>query len=137
MTRKLSLTLGITILIFGILKFFDPFKTWYLIQIQTSGLPAISHFSGIVAEIFFGIILAAGSTVRNEKLKTSMVGIGLIGIIGIMCVATYVHLLPEVPAEALPLKIKPPIIPILFLLASAFNLFSILRSQLYLHFQRN
>jgi hypothetical protein len=44
-----------------------------------------------------------------------------------MLVATYVHLQPDVPAEVLPLGIKPPLIPLSFLALSVWELVRVLR----------
>src|SRR5262245_66285681 len=42
-TRKYnSIFLGTVIFLFGFLKFFEPFKTWFHIQIANSGLPPLS-----------------------------------------------------------------------------------------------
>lgn len=123
MLKKLSISLGFMIFMFGFLKFFSPFKTWYSIQIQTSGLPEVSYAFGIISEMIVGIMLMSGPFVQNEKLKLSLLRFGSLGLIGIMCVAIYVHLLPDVPGEVLPMKIKPPIIPVLFLLATIYNLY--------------
>ena len=37
-----SIFLGTAIFMFGFLKFFDPFQTWFHIQIAKSGLPPFS-----------------------------------------------------------------------------------------------
>lgn len=123
MAKKLSLFLGVMILIFGVLKFVDPFRSWYLAQIETSGLPQTSYLMGIVGEILVGLLLIVPSFLNNKKVKIYSIVAGSAGLIGIMIVAVYVHLLPAVPAEVLPLKIKPPIIPLVVLLATIYNLY--------------
>lgn len=123
MHKKLSLFLGFMIFMFGFLKFFDPFKTWYAVQIQTSGLPEISYYSGLIGEMIIGALLISGPLQKNDKIKFNLLAIGSLGLITVMFVATYVHLLPQVPAEVLPMKIKPPIIPIVFLMMAAFNFY--------------
>ena len=123
MHKKLSITLGFLIFMFGFLKFFNPFQTWYIIQIQTSQLPEISYFSGIFGEMLVGALLMFGFFIQNEKWKLNFIKLGSLGLIGIMCVAIYVHLIPEVPAEVLPMKIKAPVIPGLFLLAAIYNFY--------------
>jgi hypothetical protein len=45
-----------------------------------------------------------------------------LGLIVNMCVAIYVHLQPNVPAEVLPLGIKPPFIPLSFLALAVWEL---------------
>jgi hypothetical protein len=127
MHKKLSVTLGFMIFTFGFLKFFEPFRTWYVIQIQTSGLSEASYFAGIFGEMVVGLILMSSLFLKNEKFKYDLSIIGSLGLIGIMSVAIYVHLLPEVPAEVLPMNIKPPVIPILFLLATMYNIYLALK----------
>jgi len=53
-----------------------------------------------------------------------------LSLIVMMCVATYVHLQPNVPASVLPLGIKPPVIPLSFLLLAAGNL--VMHARLWL-----
>ncbi len=48
-------------------------------------------------------------------------------ILPMMGTAIYVHLQPNVPAEVLPLKIKPPFIPVFFLLLALTNIYLIQR----------
>ncbi|MFP5384525.1 MAG: DoxX family membrane protein [Bacteriovoracia bacterium] len=123
MHKKISVSLGAMILMFGLLKFVDPFKTWYSVQIQTSGLPEISYFSGIIGEIVVGLLLIFPFFLKNEKFKFQILSLASSALVVMMVVATYVHLLPAVPAEVLPLKIKPPVIPIIFLFAAGYNLY--------------
>ncbi len=132
MHKKLSVFLGFMILMFGFLKFFEPFKTWYSVQIQTSGLPEASYLFGIFGEMTVGFILLFSFFIKNERFKFNLLSIGSLGLIAIMCVATYVHLLPDVPAEVLPMKIKPPVIPVLFLLATIYNLYLTLVPRFFL-----
>jgi hypothetical protein len=46
-----------------------------------------------------------------------------------MAVAIYVHLQPEVPASVLPLGIRPPLIPLFFMLLAGLNLFQLYRGK--------
>jgi hypothetical protein len=129
--RILSLFLGISTLAFGVLKFVDPFHTWFGIQIAKSNLPAPSFGLGIAGEIAIGLALIAPWVTRKplEPYRRGIWALSSVGLIVMMLVATYVHLHPDVPADVLPLKIKPPVIPLSFLGLAVFNLVSVLRSH--------
>lgn len=123
MSNILSISLGVMIFLFGVLKFDDPFGTWYSVQIQTSGLPEFSYYLGIVGEIVVGIGLILSYFMKNEKWKRGLSSVGSLSLFVMMVVAIYVHLLPAVPAEVLPLKIKMPVIPAVVLVAAAMNFY--------------
>lgn len=127
--RILSLFLGISILMFGVLKFVDPFYTWFGEQITRSRLPAPAFGLGIAGEIAIGFMLIAPWIARKalEPYRRRMLAFASLGLIVMMLVATYVHLHPDVPADVLPLKIKPPVIPLSLLGLAAFNLVKVLR----------
>lgn len=122
--RMLSLFLGISILTFGVLKLVDPFHSWFETQIARSGLPAPSLLLGIGGEISIGLGLIAPWVVRKplERHRRGLLALSSLGLIVMMLVATYVHLHPDVPAAVLPLKLKPPVIPLSFLGLAVFNL---------------
>ena len=126
MKNTISLILAISLFLFGVLKFVNPFKTWYQIQILKSGLGETSYWFGIAGEIFIGLLILSTLYFRT-RLSEKQFSISIIGaslaIIVMMITASYVHLQPDVPASVLPLKIKPPIIPVVFLLLAAFNIF--------------
>ena len=63
---------------------------------------------------------------RSEKRYVILAAASL-GLIGNMLVATYVHLQPDVPAEVLPLGIKPPLIPLTFMAVAVWELVQVLR----------
>ena len=113
-----SMFLGTAIFLFGFLKFFNPFNTWFHIQIAKSGLPPVSIPLGIAAEISIGLslLLATIFSERIGSLFRPVVGLASAGLIANMTVAIYVHLQREVPARVLPLGIKPPVIPLFFML---------------------
>jgi hypothetical protein len=123
LSMNLSIILGFMIFMFGFLKFVDPFKTWYAVQIQTSGLPDSSYYAGIFGELIVGILLISSYWIASPKLKFTLSTLGSFMLVGILSVAIYVHLLPQVPAEVLPMKIKPPFVPILFLTATIVNIY--------------
>ena len=126
-----STFLGATIFMFGVLKFFDPFRTWFDVQITKSGLPRFCIPMGIAGEISIGLSLLSASRFKRKSSNLSgpVLAAASAGLIANMGGATYVHLQPEVPANVLPLKIKPPFIPLFFMLLAAVNLFQLHRDN--------
>ena len=125
-----SLFLGITIFMFGFLKHFSPFKDWVHAQITQSGLPAFSMHLVVVGELLAGILYLLPLMFRNKfqnSKKWLLISANSIVIV-MMVVACYVHMQPEVSAEVLPLKIKAPYIPIIYIVMAFINLFT-LRKQ--------
>jgi len=123
--------LGAVIFTFGFLKFFEPFRTWFHIQIAQSGLPPLGVPLGIAGEISVGLSLLLASSFRQriKSLFTPIVALASAGLIVNMAVAIYVHLQPEVPANVLPLGIKPPFIPLVFVLLAGLNLVQLFRTN--------
>lgn len=121
-------------LIFGVLKFVVPFKTWYTLQIEQVGLGAISYWTGIAGEITVGIgflfVLAFFKKMSPVHSRVIITLLSLIVIV-MMTVSIYVHLHPHVSADVLPLKIKPPYIPGFFLIMAIIN---IVRSYKFLKY---
>ena len=133
---RLGLFLGVATFLFGFLKLFDPFHSWFEVQIANSGLPAPSFIMGISGEIGIGLALL-GSFFARRQLADSRHAISAgacLWLIMMMCVATYVHLQPNVPAAVLPLGIKPPVIPLSFLALAAADL--AMHSRLWLRHAR-
>jgi hypothetical protein len=126
-----SLFLGIFMFAFGFLKLFEPFSTWFDVQITKSGLPRLSIPAGISGEMIIGLGLLSTPFVRKRipNLYTPLVFVASAGLIVNMGVAIYVHLQPEVPANVLPLGIKPPFIPSFVLLLAAVNLIALRRGK--------
>ena len=112
--------------IFGVLKFVNPFKGWYGIQISNSELGELSYAMGILGEITVGTTLILCLLYR-QKLSTKaynlLTNTSFFTIVIMMLTGVYVHLHPNVPADVLPLKIKPPYIPLFFLLLALSNIF--------------
>src|SRR5215510_12188377 len=117
--------LAISLFMFGVLKFVNPFKGWYSVQIANSGLGQLSYAMGILGEIAVGTTLILCLLLR-QKISTKafdlLTNTSLFIIIIMMLTAVYVHLHPNVPADVLPLKIKPPYIPLFFLLLALSNI---------------
>jgi predicted permease len=129
--RIITLFLGVSMLAFGCLKFTDPFKTWYAIQVANSGLGNTSYRMGIFGEIAVGFIFIAASLPAKRRplnQRKRAVLFASTGVIVMMTAGIYVHLHPLVPAEVLPLKIKPPYIPGFFLALALTNIFLTLRN---------
>lgn len=124
-----ALLLGIIIFMFGFLKLFDPFRAWFHVQITRSGMPPGAIPLGIAGEIAIGLALVGSFVARSRlgALRYPVIGGACLGLVVMMLVATYVHLQPEVPAEVLPLGIKPPVIPLSFLALAGWELVSVLR----------
>lgn len=119
-----STFLGTAIFVFGFLKLFDPFNTWFHVQIDRSGLPSSLIPLGMAAEMAIGLGLLL-STVFRRRITTlfrPVVALASAGLVVTMAVAVYVHLQPGVPASVLPLGMKPPLIPLSFMLLAGLNL---------------
>lgn len=117
--------LAVAMFMFGILKFVNPFKDWYSVQITNSGLGEFSYALGIFGEISVGLTLIICLLYRNKistRLYSILTNFSFVVIIIMMMPAIYVHLHSNVPAEVLPLKIKQPFIPIFFMLIAISNL---------------
>ncbi|WP_431237045.1 DoxX family protein [Mycolicibacterium aichiense] len=120
-----SMFLGVFMLLFGFLKFFEPFRTMFDVQIAKSELPPISIPFGKVAEMAIGLGLLLPACFRQKivDLYGPVVFAASAGLVVNMAVATYVHLQPDVPANVLPLGIKPPFIPLFVMALAALNVY--------------
>ena len=129
-----SIFLGTAIFMFGFLKFFDPFNSWFHIQIAKSGLPPFFIPMGMAGEMSIGLTLLLATLFREKirNLVRPLIALASAGLVVSMAVAIYVHLQPEVPAGVLPLGIKPPFIPLCFMLLAGLNLFQLYRAELTL-----
>ena len=133
-TKFLSWFLGISMFMFGILKLVDPFKGWYAVQIFQSGLGAMAYVSGIVGEIITGLVILLGLFMEKSITAKTLRLVLLVSFMSInimMLVAIYVHMDPNVPAEVLPLKIKYPVIPLMFLTLSVTATLRVLKHKAY------
>jgi hypothetical protein len=133
-SKVLSLVLGIQMFMFGFLKFFQPFRGWFDIQIQQSHLPHEAILAGKLTEMLTGFLFLLPWVWRSltAKSKDQMLLIACLILFTQMVVAIYVHLQPGVPASVLPLGIKPPVIPVTVLLLgilTAFDVWQRLRAE--------
>ncbi|MDR3711195.1 MAG: hypothetical protein P4L51_00145 [Puia sp.] len=132
--KAISWFLGITMFMFGILKVIIPtVNGWFTVQMTRSGLSEyIPIWTSITGEITVGLALII-SLVMDEYLTNKtfkfIVQLASAAIIPMMVSAIYVHLQPAVPAEVLPLKIKPPFIPAFILLLALANIY-LIRKQI-------
>lgn len=126
-----SIFLGTAIFMFGFVKFLDPFNTWFHIQIAKSGLPPFSIPLGMAGEMSIGLSLLLATVFRERigSLFRPVLALASTGLTVNMAVAIYVHLQPEVPASVLPLGIRPPLIPLFFLLLAGLNLVQLYRAK--------
>lgn len=125
-----SMFLGVFMFTFGFLKYFQPFRTMFDVQITESGLPRLSIPLGKVGEMAIGVGLLLPACVRKKipNLYGPIVFVASAGLVVNMGIATYVHLQPKVPANVLPLGIKPPFIPLLVMFLAIVNLHQAQRS---------
>ncbi len=103
---------------FGFLKFFQPFRGMFDIQIQQSHLPHEAILAGKLGEMVTGFLffLPWFRKSLTAKSRDQLLLIACLILTVQMGVAIYVHLQPQVPANVLPLGIKPPVIPVVVLL---------------------
>jgi hypothetical protein len=127
LSKVLSLLLGIQMFMFGFLKFFQPIRGWFDVQIQQSHLPHEAIIAGKLTEMLTGILFLLPWLRRSltSKSKDQILLIACFILFTQMIVAIYVHLQPGVPASVLPLGIKPPVIPVTVLLLGLLTAFDV------------
>jgi hypothetical protein len=119
---------------FGFLKFFQPIRGWFDVQIQQSHLPHEAILAGKVSEMVAGALFFLPWLWRSltAKSKDQILLIACFILVIQMVVAIYVHLQPGVPANVLPFGIKPPVVPVIVLLLgllTAFDVWKELRAE--------
>ena len=118
--------LGAFLLMAGTVKFFDPFTTMFANQIALSELPfpVLSRWAGQLGEMGAGalllVIMIGGKKITGDLRDKAML-LSTLLTTAIMLVAVYVHLLPNVPAEVLPLQSKPPVMTLVILALAWLN----------------
>ncbi|GEM78004.1 hypothetical protein [Vibrio superstes] len=126
--------LGAFMVMAGTVKFFDPFTTMFAKQIALSELPfpTLSRWMGQLGEIFAGLLLLVvmmGYKALATSIKDKAMQLSTLLTTAIMIVAVYVHLLPSVPAEVLPLQSKPPVMTLIILGLAWLNAFLYFRKK--------
>ena len=131
LTKFISLFLGVLMFMFGFLKFFQPFRGWFDIQIQQSHLPHEAILAGKLGEMLVGCLFLLPWLRRSltAKSRDQLLLIACSILVAQMGVAIYVHLQPQVPASVLPLGIKPPVIPFVVLLLGLLNAFAVWKER--------
>jgi hypothetical protein len=132
--KALTLLLGVWMFMFGFLKFFQPIRGWFDVQIQQSHLPHEAILAGKVSEMVAGALFFLPWLWRalTAKSKDQILLIACFILVIQMVVAIYVHLQPGVPANVLPFGIKPPVVPVIVLLLgllTAFDVWKELRAE--------
>ncbi len=127
LSKVLSLLLGVQMFMFGFLKFFQPIRGWFDVQIQQSHLPHEAILAGKLTEMVVGVLFLLPWiwTSLTAKSKDQILLIACLILFTQMIVAIYVHLQPGVPASVLPLGIKPPVIPVTVLLLGSLTAFDV------------
>ena len=117
----LSVLLGVLMLTFGALKFLNAtVDGWFHVQIQQSHLPHAALLLGKLGEITTGTLFLIPRVRTLPRVEEGrLLLLACASLVLEMLVAVYVHLQPGVPAEVLPLGIKPPVIPVVVLLLGA------------------
>lgn len=126
--KAISVFIGASMFLFGVLKFVDPFKSWYAAQVMYSGLGNFSYWLGISGEILIGATMMYAVWNASQfqmSIWKNMLRLSSLLVIVMMLTAFYVHLHPNVPADVLPLKIKPPFIPGVFIVMGLYNIYII------------
>ena len=125
--KVLSLLLGVWMFMFGFLKFFQPIRGWFEIQIQQSHLPHEAILAGKVGEMVTGVLFLLPWIRKSmtAKRRDQLLLLACLILFTQMCLAIYVHLQPGVPASVLPLGIKPPVIPGIVLLLALLTAFDV------------
>ncbi|MFC5623107.1 hypothetical protein [Algoriphagus winogradskyi] len=126
--RIISGILGVIVLLPGVGKFMEPFKTLVNQQLVLSAIPFPDQMQFFVkfSQLTVGLVLIYLSFYGNElklRMRETTFYLANMTVILMMLVASYVHLHPNVPAAVLPLGIKPPLIPIAYLILVFFNLY--------------
>jgi hypothetical protein len=131
LSKALSLFLGVLMFMFGFLKFFQPFRGWFEIQIQRSHLPHEAILAGKLGEMVTGCLFLLPWLRRSltAKSRGQLLLIACSILVVQMGTAIYVHLQPQVPANVLPLGIKPPVIPVVVLLLALLTAYAVWKQR--------
>lgn len=116
---------------FGLLKFFQPIRGWFDVQIQQSHLPHEAILAGKLTEMLTGVLFLLPWVWRSlaAKSKDRILLMACFILFTQMVVAIYVHLQPQVPASVLPLGIKTPVIPAFVLLLGLLVAFDVWKQR--------
>ncbi|WP_111707069.1 hypothetical protein [Lutibacter citreus] len=120
--------LGFIMLIPGLAKFTEPFKTFIYKHLTIIGFPLPDLMQYVVkfSEIGVGVLLiyiAFKGGKLNPSIRNKLFYLGNLTVAIMMVVAVYTHVHPNVPAEILPMEFKPPYMPIGYLILVAVNVY--------------
>ena len=120
--------LGFIMLMPGLAKFTEPFKTFIYKHLTIIGFPLPDLMQYVVkfSEIGVGFLLlylAFKGSKLNPSVRNKLFYLGNLTVVAMMVVAVYTHLHPNVPAEILPMEFKPPYMPIGYLVLVFANLY--------------
>lgn len=120
--------LGFFMLIPGLAKLIEPFKTFIYkhLDIIRFPFPDLMQYVVKFSEIGIGLVLiylAFKGNTLNSSLRNKIFYLGNLSIITMMIVAVYTHLHPDVPTKVLPMEFKPPILPIGYIILVIINFY--------------
>ena len=126
--KILSAALGVMMLLPGLAKFTEPFKTFIYQHLTIIGFPFPEVMQYVVkfSEIGVGLSLIFITFYGKELSKTLLNKIfyaNNLAVFSMMVVAIYTHLHPGVPAEILPVEFKPPVMPVVYILLVLLNVY--------------
>ncbi len=127
-------TLGFFMLIPGLAKLTEPFKTFIFQHLEIIGFPFPDLMQYVVkySQIVIGLtllFLAFKGNSLNLILRNQIFYLANFSVVVMMLVAIYTHLHPDVPAAILPVQFKPPILPFGYIFLVVIN-FILNRKQL-------
>lgn len=118
--------LGFIMLMPGLAKFREPFKTFIYkhLTLIDFPLPELMQYVVKFSEIGVGLamlFLAFKGNSIGRPVREKLFYLGNLTIFLMMIVAVYTHLHPDVPADVLPMGFKPPIMPISYIILVIVN----------------
>lgn len=132
--KIITAALGFMMLMPGLAKLGEPFKTFIYQHLDIIGfpLPEIMQYVVKFGEIGLGLglfFIAFSSKQIDKRYLKPMFYLSNIAVIGMMIVAIYTHLHPDVPAEILPFEYKPPVMGISYILLASINMWMFSKSN--------
>jgi len=126
--RAITAFLSLFMLMPGTVKFIDPFKTFFTVQITESQLPfpTLSYWAGQLSEITVGLVLFTLVFFWN-RIPRAIVNkafyLSQLVVTVILLVSLYVHAHPNVPPHVLPMEQKFPFLSLLMLSLICLNVY--------------
>ncbi|WP_109831515.1 hypothetical protein [Reichenbachiella versicolor] len=126
--RIITGALGFMMVLPGLAKFTEPFKTFIYQHLEIIGFPFPSAMQYVVKfselAVGFALIFLAikGNTIDQKFRRVLFTSANLIVVV-MMIVAIYTHLHPDIPAEILPMEYKPPLMGISYIILVVINFY--------------